>query len=182
MNCPINGKPCSKYKAFHLTENVNEKVENYMVCEDCLYTHISKNSNQVAEEVCSCGTKLSDVLKGGRMGCSKCYDFFGSNIGYVLATIQNLKDPKHIGRTPYLWKKQQAENTSCSEFAEEMRRKIDRCIERQSYKEAAWIKTQIQKFQEIEKRYINSDKEQASSIKTELVDFILQFRDQDLSL
>jgi protein-arginine kinase activator protein McsA len=36
MNCPLSGKPCDKFKEFHITNIENGKVETINVCEDCI--------------------------------------------------------------------------------------------------------------------------------------------------
>lgn len=179
--CPINGKPCSKYKPYHITEKVSGKVENYIVCEDCLYNKTSNLNLSNEDLTCVCGTKLNEILKGGRIGCAKCYEVFKDYIYQIVSVVQNIKDPKHVGSAPYLWKWQQAENTSCAEFVDEIKLKIKELADKEDYKKAQKLKKQLDSFQEIEIKFLKADEEQAPCVKKELVQFIYEFRELDLT-
>jgi protein-arginine kinase activator protein McsA len=181
-NCPVSGKPCSKYKGFNVAEKTGSKVNNYIVCEDCLFNNQNSKLSIVQEDIaCTCGTKLSGIMKGERIGCAKCYDFF-EDMKYIISSIQNLKEPMHTGRSPVLWKMQQAESTTCSQFFSDVQNKIKTAVQKEDYKKAIWLRDQIKKFQEIEVRYIQSNDQQSPLIKREIVEFIYEFRENENNL
>lgn len=181
-NCPVSGKPCLKYKAFHVTEKMGVKTNSYVVCEDCLYNNPSSKLSIAQEDVsCACGTKLSDIMKGSKMGCANCYDSF-EDMKYIISAVQNIKDPNHTGKAPYLWKMKQAEDTTCAQFTTSIKQKIKSAVEVEDYKKAIWLKKQIEIFYEIEKKYLKANEEQTPSFLKELVEFIYNFREQESEL
>lgn len=178
MTCPISGKPCSKYKAFHVTEKKEGKIEHYNICEDCLYSNISRNIKPIQEyEVCSnCGTNLNSILQGGRIGCASCYTQFESTFEQILIIMHNAKkEVKHTGRTPDSWIRKQAESINPINFATELKQKLKIAIKKEDFAEAVILKKNIDNFIEILGEYQQAEKEQASCLKKRLVDFIYEY-------
>ena len=177
MSCPINGKPCVKYKCFHITEKHGDKVESHMVCEDCLYISATSKIKMSDEEVSceSCGMKIEDVLKGSRMGCAKCYESFKGTIEHVIRAVQ--EGDEHVGKIPTTWKMEQAENTDPIQFLSELKQKYINAIENERYEKAAALNLTIAKFKGLAERY---EKEGRShSIKKEITQMIYEIRESD---
>ncbi|NBT57381.1 hypothetical protein EBT16_01210 [bacterium] len=153
MTCPLNGKPCLKYKCFHITEKNGEKVETHMVCEDCLYISATSKIKMSEEDVScdSCGMKLEDVLKGSRMGCARCYDAFEGTIEHVIKAVQD--GDRHVGCTPTTWKMDQAEKTDPVKFLAELKQKYRIAVKSERYEKAAVLNSHIVKFEELLERY-----------------------------
>lgn len=178
MNCPINGKPCSKYKGFHITEKDGEKIKTYQVCEDCLYLSASKNTEISSEEKkCkTCGKTLGEIIKESRIGCADCYTEFGSAMEYIIAAVQ-MGGTKHKGKAPYLWRRQQAEKTDPISFATELSQKMKIAKRDEDYKIAAKIKTTLDEFSKKLSAYHEANDQQVPALRQELADFIFNYRE-----
>lgn len=184
MNCPINGKPCTKHKGFHVTDKHDGKVETYQVCEDCLYLDTTKKiGSPVAEVTCeSCGVTLNEIIKGGRVGCAQCYTKFGESMAGVIAAVQaSTSETQHKGRTPYLWRLEQAEQTSPVSFATELSQKVRLAKRNEEYKSAAKYKKSLDAFQEKLSEYHEADERRAPALRKELADFIFEYRESELA-
>jgi len=123
LNCPITGKACMKYKAFHVTNIKNNEVSISNVCEDCL-SQISNFDGKILEttrtsETCSapaetklieekqnnsqslycefCKLTLEELLNKSRLGCEKCYQVFEKPLIIAFEKLQ---------RNPQLIKKE----------------------------------------------------------------------------
>lgn len=179
MNCPINGKPCSKYKGFYITEKKGEDVKTYQVCEDCLYLSSSNTTSSEIKKCSGCGKTLAEIVKDSRFGCDKCYVEFESSMEYILATVQGVSDASHKGRKPYLWRKEQAETSSPVSFATELSQKLRIAKKNEDYKLAAKLKSTLDFFGSKLSEYHNADEERAPSIKKELAEFIFKYRESE---
>jgi protein-arginine kinase activator protein McsA len=179
MTCPINGKPCVKYKCFHITEKHGEKVESHMVCEDCLYLSATSKIKMSEEDVeCeSCGTKLEEVLKGSRMGCPKCYERFEKTMEHVIKAVQSGGGERHVGSVPDQWKRAQAEATDPTMFLAELKQKYRIAVKSERFEKASFINSKIVQFEEIFGRY---KKKQTPSVRREFVDLIHECRESEL--
>lgn len=177
MTCPINGKPCVKYKCFHITEKQGEKVETYMVCEDCLYISATSKIKMSDEDVScdKCGTKLEDVLKGSRMGCARCYDCFEGTIEHVIRAVQD--GDRHAGRIPTTWKMEQAEIADPVKFLTELKQKYRIAVKSERYEKASVLNSNISEFESLIEKY---EKERRPlSIKKEIADLIYKIRESE---
>lgn len=181
MNCPMSGKPCNKYKGFYVTEKNGEKVTNYQVCEDCLYINASKNAEIASEEKkCkTCGKTLGEIVKESRMGCADCYCEFDSAMEYIIAAVQN-SNTRHVGRSPYTWRKQQAENTNPVSFATELSQRMKIAKREENYRLAAKIKVHLDEFNKKLSEYHESNEERAPVLRQELAEFIFNYRESEL--
>lgn len=153
MTCPLNGKPCVKYKCFHITEKHGDKIETHMVCEDCLYISATSKIKMSDEDIAcdSCGLKLDEVLKGSRMGCARCYDCFNKTIEHVIKAVQY--GDRHVGRIPATWKMEQAEKTDPLKFLTELKQKYTMSVKSERYERASEIKLSIINFEKLLERY-----------------------------
>lgn len=177
MNCPIGGKPCHKFKGFEIVEKHGDDKKSYSVCEDCLYLSMTSGSFMPDSPKCySCGALLDEVIRTSRFGCAKCYDSFSEVIPYVLDMVQFGSNLKHEGRPPESWRRRMAEETEPEKFASEVRNRIIKMIDEERYEEAARLKGELAKFEEIADR-LNEPGEDSSSLKKSVADFIFEFRE-----
>jgi protein-arginine kinase activator protein McsA len=179
MTCPLNGKPCVKYKCFHITEKHGEKVETYMVCEDCLYISATSKIKMSDEDIScdSCGLKLEEVLKGSRMGCARCYDCFEGTIEHVIKAVQDAD--RHVGRIPTTWKMEQAEKTDPLQFLTELKQKYRIAVKSERYERASALNSHIIRFEELLERH---EKEGRSPpVQKEIATMIYDIRESELS-
>lgn len=179
MKCPINGKPCNKYKAFYVTEKVGSDVKHYSVCEDCFYTQFSK-LQQKSLTCSNCGTSIETVTQGGRMGCAQCYTDFEEPLSYMISAIHNgNKDIKHVGKPPELWLIKQAEETNPIKFATELAYKLKAATTNEQYEMASFIKDKLDKFSILLTRLQQADEEKLSEVKKALAEFIYNFKKEE---
>ena len=177
MKCPLNGKPCLKYKGFHITEKHGENAENYMVCEDCLYisaaSKIKMSDGGISCD--SCGLKLEEVLKGSRMGCARCYDCFEGTIGHVIKAVQDAD--RHVGIIPTTWKMEQAEKTDSLKFLTELKQKYRIAVKSERYERASALNSDIIRFEELLGRH---EKEGRSPpVQKEIATMIYEIRESE---
>lgn len=181
MNCPLSGKPCTKHKGFYITEKKDNKYETHQVCEDCLYLNASKSNFEVVqdENKCeSCGKTLGEIVKDSRVGCANCYDNFRYSMEYIITAVQGTSEP-HVGRSPYLWRREQAEKTDPISFATELSQKMKLAKRNEDYKAAAKFKFNLDSFMVKLSAYNDADGERARSLRSELVEFIFEYRESE---
>jgi protein-arginine kinase activator protein McsA len=179
MTCPISGKPCVKYKGFHVTEKVGEKVQDHSVCEDCLYSTSTKNIQIMDDNgTCSsCQTPLSDILKGKRVGCVSCYEHFNKTMGHIIDALQGGHDLRHKGDPPHLWKMERAEKTDPAAFAAELSREIEAAMDWETYEIVPLLKDKLESFRGLIKKYEMADEQQAPSVRKEIAEFVFNYRE-----
>lgn len=177
MTCPLSGKPCVKYKCFHITEKHGEKVDSYMVCEDCLYLSATakiKMSDKDDMSCDSCGMSLEEVLRGSRMGCARCYEKFEGTMEHVIKAVQSGDGDRHTGSVPFSWKMGQAEKTDPIKFLTELKQKYRIAVKSERYEKASFLNSKIAEFEKI------MEKRRSSSAKKEIAEFILECRGSEL--
>jgi len=180
MNCPLNGKPCTKYKGFHVTEKKGDEVKDYSVCEDCLYTQFSKLEVKKPSACSNCGTTIESIMQGGKIGCEKCYAEFDESLSYMISSIQNgTKDIKHTGGVPEDWLIKNAEETSPIKFATELAYKLKFASKNEEYHKASFIKQKLEELTPLLVRLQQTNEERAPEIKKALALFIYQFRKEE---
>lgn len=166
-----------------MTEKSADKIETYLVCEDCLYlsTMNEIKINQPSKECSSCGLKLSDILSGSRMGCMKCYTAFEDEMQEIIKKVQQ-NNMKHTGNVPDSHKRKQAEDMSLASFAEELNIKINDAINVEKYEEAALLKKNMEEFVILLRKYKEEiladetrDEKKAPALRQGLSQFIYDF-------
>lgn len=190
--CPVTGKNCDNYKCFHITNLKNDNLQSFSVCEECL-NQLNNNeinvNNQavVSDNLCEfCGMTLEELLKHSRMGCVNCYFKFEK---FLLINLEKLQkstlnvELKHVGRVPYSWKKQKAENLDPKKFLLELKQKLALSINKENYNKSLELKNKIFAFEKLIKKIEEnkSDSEQVALIKKQISDFIFLFREQEES-
>lgn len=209
IKCPISGKVCLKFKAFHVTDIVDQKANVINICEDCLSqvdekkilsTEIpEKEGAPVQEEkpidkkpedkiICEfCKLSLEELINKSRLGCENCYYIFEKPLVVALERIQRTpdikqKELKHVGRVPTQWKKRQAEKTDPKKFLLELKQKLAMCVREENYKLASELKNIIKGFEALCKKIdeFKEDSEQWHLIRTQISEFIYLFREKEL--
>lgn len=196
--CPISGKVCLKFKAFSITDIKEGKANSFAICEDCLHNIDEKNIIKPEEEkteekkpeskiACkNCNLSLEDLLKKSKLGCKDCYDFFEKPLIIAFEKLQRVpskenKELRHTGSVPYLWKKQQAEQTEPKKFLLEIKQKLALAIKYENYKLAAELKNIIKGFESLLNKIdeFKNDDEQKELIRNQIVEFIYLFREKE---
>jgi protein arginine kinase activator len=192
MTCPINGKPCSKYKGFHITEKIGGKTQVFEVCEDCLHSNMKKTIEipQEANDCEMCGMSLGDLLKSTRIGCPNCYDHFEKTIQHVVASAQGSANLKHVGPAPNQYKMRMAENEDLSSFLVELDHEVRMAVLGERYETIPKLKSKMKEFEEVLARYkehvrldefVETEKERrAPSTRKELAKIIFDYREDKL--
>ena len=160
---------CGKKEAtIHLTEIINSQVTELHLCEVCAKEQGTDFKQFLAplqlglpdlagmfskamglapgqEMKCSsCGMNMADFEKAGRLGCGACYQTFAP---YLLPLIKRIhRHDHHVGKFP----KSQAADKSKIEKPKVsdlmlLRRKLNECIKKEAYEDAAKLRDQIQK-------------------------------------
>ncbi len=89
------------------------------------------------ERACpGCGLTPADFKEHGRLGCSKCYETFDSNLAPVINKLH--RGSCHLGKAP----KGKKRSVSPEEIAD-LKRRLDEYVSREEYEMAAVVRDQI---------------------------------------
>lgn len=148
MKCPLTGKPCVKLKYIGYADGKTE----HLVCEDCIHQTQSQNkiSTPDDDETCAdCGATLSEIVKGSRFGCTKCYDNFSETVGYIVSSLQGgTHDIRHVGSVPKSFLMDSARSTTREGFLEELGGEMKKAISTEDYGKAKLLAADIKKIKE----------------------------------
>lgn len=119
MKCAVCGAQATAF----ITQIKNGKAVQVYLCENCarrreemLYDRSRKSQGQVKDAVCpECGTRLSEFLHRGFLGCPDCYSAFGSAIAGMLPKIQG--GTRHVPRSKTAGEKARLAETLKAELA-----------------------------------------------------------------
>lgn len=197
IKCPLTGKVCMKYKAFHIT-NINDKKEiNILnVCEDCL-SQVDKCESNMNEHLIEkenneyrcdfCKLTLEELLKTSRIGCENCYKIFEKPLIIAFEKMQRTpdlyqKELTHTGGTPEQWKRRQAQKTNPNEFLSILKNKIDKLIIEEKYEKCKELKEKIYAFNYLLKKLdeFKNDLEQQNLILNQIYEFIYFYNEKEL--
>ena len=135
MKCPLNGKPCSKYKP----HAVSTESGLHMVCEDCMASNPDIKHVDELGPCVRCGATIDQIVRNSRMGCSDCYDHFAEPLSYILAAVQFGGESKHVGSIPECHKRGVAESLDPMKFATELAQKVKLLVRAERYEEASGV-------------------------------------------
>jgi len=152
----------------HLTEIVNDQMTELHLCEACanqkgaqVESHFgladllsgladfskTQEPEEVSTKACpTCGMTYEDFRKVGRLGCAECYATFRSSLGTLLKRIHG--SPIHLGKSPARLIKPMRAKTELAE----LKRKLERAIEREAFEEAARLRDQIHRMEQQEQQ------------------------------
>ena len=154
-----------KEATVHLTQIVDGKVEKYHLCEGCAeekgidvhgqpmdlggvlanlkeqLAHLKENTEEpglARSAVCpACGMTRTEILKKGRLGCDRCYEFFAAEMLPVVVSLQH--GDQHLGKVP---RHASARMKNSVEQAR-LRRELDKAVAGENYELAARLRDQI---------------------------------------
>lgn len=150
MKCPLTGKKCLKHKCF--------EAEGKLLCEDCFHTK-AKEIHSANDITCaSCGTSLTDIIKGGKLGCAACYDSFSGELPYIVGSVQmGDSSMRHVGNTPSSFLMDRAKKTSREDIRQEIVMRMNSAVASQDYKQAAKMKTKVEELDRLNKESGQAD-------------------------
>ena len=170
MLCDI----CNKNPAtVHLTEIVDEQMTELHLCEECakaksieMEQHFgladllaglndfgkTQDDKEFAKIKCSnCGITYENFRKGGRLGCSECYNSFKKYLIPLLKRIHG--SSQHVGKAPV---GALGGNKQSSEL-QELKEALKKAIKDEEFEEAVRIRDRIRELEKKEEPK-NADK------------------------
>ena len=150
----------------HYTEIINGKKTEYFLCEECakgdkilkgfklgfdnefdnLFSGFFGNTMGIkAPETTVCrGCKMTfdEFLKGGRLGCSECYDTFASRLIKPLKQIHG--SCEHMGKIP----ERLGLDLKKTRNIEKLEAELNNAIAEQNFEEAAKLRDKIKELKE----------------------------------
>lgn len=170
MICDICGKNTA---TVHLTEIINEAMNELHLCEECARQKSAQMEQQFglsdllagmvefgkpdkeaevasAVKCANCKLTYADFKKIGRLGCGDCYAAFRKYLGPLLKRIHG--SSQHLGKSPLKVTKGLKKKIDL----QELRAKLQKAIEIEEFEEAAKLRDQIK---ELEKRQLQNNNE-----------------------
>ena len=100
---------------------------------------------QYADEMCPvCKTRLSEVAKSGKAGCSECYTVFRPQLAYMLGRIHS--NTQHVGKVS----ENVSERIKIKKELEALNAQMQSAIAKQDFEQAATLRDQIKALREKE--------------------------------
>ena len=157
---------CPKQATLHITEVVGEdQFEDLHLCEECASEYLYKpqqlkpggpktslaeameESDEISalnqRECPQCGIKFVEFRNSGRLGCPHDYQEFREELATLLENIHG--ETRHCGKTPR--RLPQSKQTQ-SELIQ-LRKQLQQAINREAYEDAARLRDQIRKLEEV---------------------------------
>lgn len=158
---------CKKNPAtVHLTEIVDEQMNELHLCEDCArhksaameqqfglsdllagmadFEKPNKNEEVVTAKCPNCNLTYADFKKVGRLGCGECYDAFRKHLAHLLKGIHGSN--KHVGKTPLKGKTvTKAVKKKTDSGLAELKAELQKAIQKEDFERAACLRDQIKK-------------------------------------
>ncbi len=161
----------------HIKKNINGQREEMHLCSECarelgvmdefkmpsmndlfgdsflgnfLGAGVAAMNSLAGVERCStCGSSFNDIVKGGHIGCSDCYDKFADRLEPSIRKIHG--KTKHIGKfISYDEKEEPAKEESKTEVnqLDLLQQQLDAAIKEQRFEDAAVIRDKIKNLTE----------------------------------
>lgn len=161
----------------HIKKNINGQREEMHLCSECarelgvmdefkmpsmndlfgdsflgnfLGAGVAAMNSLAGVERCStCGSSFNDIVKGGHIGCSDCYDKFADRLEPSIRKIHG--KTKHIGKfISYDEKEEAAKKESKTEVnqLDLLQQQLDAAIKEQRFEDAAVIRDKIKNLTE----------------------------------
>jgi protein arginine kinase activator len=144
----------------HLTEIIDEQMNELHLCEECArqksaqmeqqfglsdllagmveFDKSAKETDVATNIKCSnCGLTYADFKKIGRLGCGDCYAAFKKYLGPLLRRIHG--SSQHIGKSPFKTGRVLKKRMDL----QELRSRLQKAIEIEAFEEAAKLRDQI---------------------------------------
>jgi protein arginine kinase activator len=167
MLCDVCGKNPA---TVHLTEIIDEKMNELHLCEDCARNKSaameqqfglsdllagmadfekpsSKEEEAVSVKCPSCGLTYADFKKIGRLGCGDCFNVFRKYLAPLLKRIHGSN--QHIGKSPVKTKAPAKPYKKKADLSLlELKDQLQKAILQEAFEEAARLRDQIKKITE----------------------------------
>lgn len=161
----------------HIKKNINGQREEMHLCSECarelgvmdefkmpsmndlfgdsflgnfLGAGVAAMNSLAGVERCNtCGSSFNDIVKGGHIGCSDCYDKFADRLEPSIRKIHG--KTKHIGKfISYDEKEERAKEESKTEVnqLDLLQQQLDAAIKEQRFEDAAVIRDKIKNLTE----------------------------------
>lgn len=161
----------------HIKKNINGKREEMHLCSDCarelgvmeefrvpsvtdffgesflgnfLGTGVAAMNSLAGVERCStCGSSFNDIVKGGHIGCSDCYDKFADRLEPSIRKIHG--KTKHIGKFISYDESnepEKAERKKATDELEQLNEQLQKAISEQRFEDAAVLRDKIKALTE----------------------------------
>jgi protein arginine kinase activator len=155
----------------HVTEIVNNQVQEVHVCEECAIKKgimgkkfglvdflaelsdfdipsLEQESLKKAELECpNCGLTFRDFRRTGRLGCSRCYETFKKGLIPLLKRIHGSSE-----HTVGAAHKKLPEGAFQSTKIQELQQKLNKAIQQEEYEEAAALRDKINELKKKNKK------------------------------
>ncbi|MFA5092854.1 MAG: UvrB/UvrC motif-containing protein [Candidatus Omnitrophota bacterium] len=164
MICDVCGKNPA---TVHLTEIIDEQMNELHLCEECARTKsaameqqfglsdllagmvdFQKPANKEEELInvkcSSCGLTYADFKKIGRLGCGQCYDVFRKYLAPLLKRIHG--SGQHVGKTPFKAKVITRSSKKKNDLAE-LKEQLQKAIQKEAFEEAARLRDLIKELE-----------------------------------
>ena len=178
MLCDICGK---NQATVHLTEIIDEKMNELHLCEECARQKSSQMESQfglsdllaglagtdksvhkdkdASEPVISvkcpnCGLTYADFKKIGRLGCGDCYTAFKKYLGPLLKRIHGASS--HFGKAPV---EIAAKTVKKKTGLEGLRKELQEAIAREAFEDAARLRDKIKETEKKQEQGITEETE-----------------------
>lgn len=161
----------------HIKKNINGKREEMHLCSDCarelgvmeefrvpsvsdffgesflgnfLGAGVAAMNSLAGVERCStCGSSFNDIVKGGHIGCSDCYDKFADRLEPSIRKIHG--KTKHIGKFISYDESnepEKAESKKETDELEQLKEQLQKAISEQRFEDAAVLRDKIKALTE----------------------------------
>ena len=155
---------CKKREAtIHFTNVMGSKVEKIHLCRQCADekgVDYLKKSNFAMDDFLSglmsaatgaapagmrtrcpnCGASLASILKAGKIGCSVCYEHFGTELMPSLRHVHG--NTRHRGKAP-----RRHSGLNRIRRIEDLRRELDEAVAEERYERAAELRDAIREIE-----------------------------------
>ncbi|HHU77616.1 MAG: UvrB/UvrC motif-containing protein [Caldicoprobacterales bacterium] len=150
----------------HVTKIINNRKTEMHLCEYCArqrddfiqipsfsvndliaglmdFSHSQPAPEKAALAKCAaCGMEYSQFKKMGRLGCQKCYEYFGRELGPVLRRIQG--SSQHAGKVP----RQAGSHLLRKKQLARWKTELKRAVELEAYERAAELRDKIKALEQ----------------------------------
>jgi protein arginine kinase activator len=162
---PLECTECKRSITVFYTEIVGSGVARSCMCADCPILqkqlhgvnalNLLHDTSDASTGLCCghCGTTLESIRMGHPLGCSECYEVFGSVLLQEMITAGKLPSrisastkkstPLHQGRSPG-----EAAEMNPSMRLLALNEALNETLSREDYEQAAWLRDQIKELME----------------------------------
>ncbi len=162
MTCQVCGK---KTATVHLTEIINDQMTELHLCEECAkekgiaglgqpfglqdllaglvdFGTPMASGKKSTVKCPNCKMTYEDFRKGGRLGCSQCYDTFKDSLEPLLKKVHG--STQHLGKAPLSGS---GEGFKEKKELQDLQMQLQKEIQSEQFEEAAKIRDKIKQLE-----------------------------------